>query len=132
MIDPTDVRGIRVLIACGWCKQEGWVTGGKYKGEVVRCHECRGAKMIPVTIKLSELYDLLHGNLLSAKAQSREIKMTDTSDTITVELTRDDALALQAAKPHGHFVSSTPVAQKKITAALAEHDAALEKPGRRG
>lgn len=60
-LDPTKVRGIRVLVACDSCDERGWVRGGPYaaQGEVIRCPRCNGNRMVAQTITLSALCDLL-------------------------------------------------------------------------
>ena len=59
--DPDTVRGIRVLVACDWCKEKGSVPGGQYKsqGEVVPCPICGGHRVEEKTISLAMLKALL-------------------------------------------------------------------------
>ncbi len=64
-LDPTKVRGIRILVECGYCNGAKNLPGGKYKsqGEVVRCPCCNGSGTESAEVPLSTLYDLLMGNL---------------------------------------------------------------------
>lgn len=61
LADGLVVRGIRVLVACEYCKEKGRVPGGRYRaqGEVIKCPVCDGTRSRPVAISLSELRDLL-------------------------------------------------------------------------
>jgi hypothetical protein len=65
---------VRVCIerrhTCQHCNGEGRIPGGRYKseGEVVTCPLCKGNPWRRDSVTLSELYDLLHGNLPHGEA----------------------------------------------------------------
>lgn len=61
-LDPKKVRGVNVLVACEFCKEQGRLPGGKYQaqGEVIDCPVCAGRRTVPKMITLALLRDLLH------------------------------------------------------------------------
>lgn len=60
-LDPKTVRGVNVLVACGFCKEQGRLPGGKYQtqGEVINCPVCNGRRTVPQPITLAQLGELL-------------------------------------------------------------------------
>lgn len=60
-LDPKTVRGVNVLVACEFCKEQGRLPGGKYQaqGEVIDCPVCEGRRTVSKTITLALLRDLL-------------------------------------------------------------------------